>query len=339
MKASEKAEVLIQQAQAKAQADFEKWKEEYLSAKLKHRTGQDAKKILREKYTALQDWYLKHNSPKPLFDVVNTPRELLALAWAGCFADWKSGLIPIPGRTPEYAEESFDLISSQPQGPYIPTAWMWPLAECFKVALCLEYLDRAISDKLEVWQRKKYEQIAFFAKLAIHFALKQGALPEGAILEAIEKGKAETGKAGMLPEDAVQELALELLEECRGTLSEDELTYLLKRIDSVLQRKPQKQEASTRIWALYYWYLWQAGEKPELDSGSGKKKALKALALEHGISAQKLFQVFNAVGRNSQLNPKNQHILEVVIPMLADFSKAQAMAQEDFQKLKKHKEA
>lgn len=333
MKPSEKAEVLIQQAQAKAQADFQQWKEEYLFAMPKHRTGQDAKKILREKYTALQDWYLKRNSPKPLFDVVNTPRELLALAWAGCFADWKSGLIPIPGKTPEYAEESFDLISGQPLGPYIPTAWMWPLAERFKVALCLEYLDRAISDKLEVWQRKKYEEIVFFAKLAIHFALKQGALPEGAILEAIDKGKAETGKAGMLPEDALQELAQELLAECRGALSEDELTYLQKRIDTFLQRKPQQQKGETAKWALYYYYLMKAETIPNL---RGQKKKLEELGKQHGLGPVSFYQTFGAIGNKwNDKNPLKLNILEVVIPMLADYPEALAMAQKDFQELQK----
>lgn len=333
MKPSEKAEVLIQQAQAKAQADFQQWKEEYLSAKVGIRTGQEARKILREEYTALQDWYLKHNSPKSLFDVVNTSRAPLASAWASCFRDWEGGLIPLRGITPEYSAEAFDLITGQPLGPFIPASWLAPLAERFKVALCLEYLDRAISDKLEVWQRKKYEEIVFFAKLAIHFALKQGALPEGAILEAIDKGKAETGKAGMLPEDALQELAQELLAECRGALSEDELTYLQKRIDSVLQRKPQQQKPETMIQALYYYYLMKTGVIPDLQ---GLRKELEELGKKLGLGPDNFYQTFSAIRKKRDKNPLKPNILEVVIPMLADYPEAQAMAKKDLAPLQKH---
>lgn len=340
MKPSEKAEVLIQQAQAKGQADFQQWKEGYLARKLKHKSAQEARKILREKYTALEDWYSKHSSPKPLFDVANTSPEELARAWASCFRDWEGGLIPLPGRTPEYSAEAWDT-EGNILGPFIPASWLLPLAERFKVAFCLEYLDRAISDKLEVWHRKKLNEIAFSAKLAIRFMAKQGRIPETAILEALAAAKADSWEAGgrvegmALPAEAQEALAAELLRECRGLFSEDELTYLQKRIDSTLQRKPQQQEASTKIWAMYYWYLWQAGYKPELHAGSGKKEALAALAQEHGISAQKLGRCFNAVGRNSEDNPKKQHILEAVIPMLAAYPEAQAEAQKDLAALQK----
>ena len=333
MKASEKAAMLIQQAQKKAKADFERWKDGYLSDKLAHKTAQEARAFLRQKYTAIMDSHLANNSH--LFDVRNTPREELARAWAGCFLDWEEGLIPLPGRTPEYSAEALDL-ASQERGPYIPAAWLLPLAVRFKEAYILEFINDALNDKLEVWQRKRYNQIAFGAKLAIRFVLKQGALPEGAILEALENAKKEEGKAGALPEEALQELAQELLAECRGVVSEDELTYLQKRIDSVFQRKPQLLEARTKIYALYYWYLREAGLMPKLHVGSGKKAAGKALAEKHGVSAQNFFQVFNAVGRNSDKNPKKLPILEKVIPMLSDYPEALKLANADLDKLQKN---
>ena len=246
MKPSEKAEVLIQQARDKAQADFQQWKEGELAYDLAQLLPQEAREFLRQKYLALKDWYSRNRSPKHLFDVVGTSPEKLARAWASCFIDWKDGLIPLPGRTPEYSAEAWDMEGNY-LGPFIPASWMWPLSERFKVALCLEYLDSLLTSKA-----------------------------------------------------------------------------------------PAPQAPNTRIYALYYWYLWQAGLKPELHSGSGKKAVLEALALEHGVSGQKLYQMFNAVGRNSDLNPKKQHILEVVIPMLADYPEAQAMAQKDIQELQKH---
>jgi hypothetical protein len=243
MKAQDKAAVLIERAQAKGRADFEQWKEGYLSAKLKHRTGQEARAFLRDKYNALQDWLLANSSPKNLFDI-NTPQDQLARGWAACFSDWEKGLIPLPGRTPEYSAEEVDP-DGNILGPFIPPSWLSPLAERFKVAFILEY------------------------------------------------------------------------------------------IDSALQRKPKQQEASTKVLALYYWYLREAGLKPELHSGNGKKKALEAIAREHGISGQNLFQVFNEVGRNSDKNPQKLGILEKVIPLLSDYTEAQELAKKALDKLKK----
>jgi hypothetical protein len=335
MKASEKAALLIQRAQDKGRAGFEQWKEGYLSEKLMHRNAQEARAFLREKYNDLIDWDLKHRDPKNLFDL-NATQEQLARGWAACFQDWKDGLKPFPG-TPDYDDTAEDS-EGNPLGPYIPPSWLSALAERYKVRFILGYIDEVLNDKLEIWQRQKFNRIAFAARLAVRLVLEAGALPEKAILDALKQAQDKDGKAGALPEEALRQMANTLLEECRGARSEDELAYLQKQIDAILGHKPQKQEATTKIWALYYWYLWQAGLMPELHSGSGKKEALNNLGKKHGISGHNLLQVFNAVKRNSDKNPFKEAILEEVLPMLAEHPEAYKKAKADLEKLQKYKQ-
>lgn len=250
MKAQDKAAVLIERAQAKGRADFEQWKEGYLSAKLKHRTGQEARAFLRDKYNALQDWLLANSSPKNLFDI-NTPQDQLARGWAACFSDWEKGLILLPGRTPEYSAEEVDP-DGNILGPFIPPSWLSPLAERFKVAFILEYIDSALSDT---------------------------------------------------------------------------------------QPKPQQQEASTKVWALYYWYLMKSGIMPELRPESpGRKSAIYELAKKREINGQhNFYQNFNAVGHKTQRkNPQKVDILEKVIPLLSDYPEAHELAKADLEKLQKN---
>lgn len=335
MKASEKAALLIQRAQDKGRAGFEQWKEGYLSEKLMHRNAQETRAFLREKYNTLIDWYLKHRDPKNLFDL-NTPQEQLARGWAACFQDWKDGLDPLPGTTPDYYDTAEDS-EGNPLGPFIPPSWLSALAERYKVRFILGYIDEALSDRLEIWQRQKFDRIAFAARLAVRLVLEAGALPEKAILDALFQAQDKDGKAGALPEDALRQMANTLLEECRGARSEDELAYLQKKIDATLGHKPQKQEATTKIWALYYWYLWQAGLMPELNPWNTKKKTLYELAKKHGISGHNLFQVYYAITKNSDKNPFKEAILEAVVPMLAEYPEAYKKAKADLEELQKKK--
>ncbi len=101
-------------------------------------------------------------------------------------------------------------------------------------------------------------------------------------------------------------------------------------------RPKKKQEATNKIWALRYWYIWKIGELPEIDSG--KKKKLEALAKEQGLSGHKMYLIFNTIGnpkyKNSDLNPMKANILEQVIPMLIDYPNAQSMAESDYQSIK-----
>lgn len=140
MKPLEKAKLLIQKAQDKAKADFEAWKGGYLAGKLKHREPLEARDILRHKYTEIEDWYLSNSGPER-FNVRGTDPESLVSAWKTCFQDWEEGLIPLPGITPEYSAEAYDLISGEPLGAYIPAPWINALAERYKAVFCMEHLD------------------------------------------------------------------------------------------------------------------------------------------------------------------------------------------------------
>ena len=140
MKPQEKAKLLIQKAQDKAKADFEAWKGGYLAEKLKHREPLEARDILLHKYTAIADWYLSNSGPEK-FKVRGTDPESLVSAWNTCFQDWEEGLIPLPGITPEYSAEAYDLISGEPLGAYIPAPWINALAERYKAVFCMEHLD------------------------------------------------------------------------------------------------------------------------------------------------------------------------------------------------------
>ncbi len=186
MKPSEKAEVLIQQARDKAQADFQQWKEGELAPNLKHKSAQEAREFLRQKYLALQNWYSKNSSPKHLFDVVGTSPEKLAIGWAACFIDWKDGLIPLPGRTPEYSAEAWDMEGNY-LGPFIPASWMWPLSERFMVALCLEYLDSQLEAKPAIQQKPE----TMIQALYYYYLMKAGEMPD---LQGQRKELEELGK-------------------------------------------------------------------------------------------------------------------------------------------------
>ena len=196
---------------------------------------------------------------------------------------------------------------------------------------------------LESEKRKKYDQIVFWTKLAILIVAKANRIPEKAILNALERAKAEDWPTGGwshsvgLPEHTQRELAKELLVFCSKYFPEDAVLYLEESVTRFFGRKPP-QEASTKIWALYYWYLKEAGIMQELHSGNGKKKALAERAQQHGISEQNLFQVFNAVGRNSDKNPLKVDILEKVVPLLTDYPQAQALAIRDLEKIQKRTE-
>lgn len=159
MKPQEKAKLLIQKAQDKAKADFEAWKGGFLAEKLKHREALEARDILRHGYTAIEDWYLSNNTPKGIFDVRGTDPESLVSAWKTCFQDWEEGLIPLPGITPEYSAEAYDLISGEPLGAYIPAPWINALAERYKAVFCMEHLDTLLQEGSKVKKQRADTQI------------------------------------------------------------------------------------------------------------------------------------------------------------------------------------
>lgn len=99
------------------------------------------------------------------------------------------------------------------------------------------------------------------------------------------------------------------------------------------------QGPTTRVWALYLWYLREIGHHEELWGQTGnKKKFLNDFADDHGISKQNLFQTFNAIGHNQNKNPKrNPDNIRKVIPLLAGFPEAQKLAKEELERLKQKK--
>jgi hypothetical protein len=114
---------------------------------------------------------------------------------------------------------------------------------------------------------------------------------------------------------------------CLIALSECyKVKFCLEYLENLLSNSPDsvRPEANTRKWALYYWFLMEANVMPEI---RGSKKRVKELAKGHGVSGQKMYLFFNAIGKTSDLNPMKYNILEEVIPMLEEFPEARAKAE------------
>lgn len=248
----ERAEILLKQSEEKGLAKFEQWKAGWLTEKLKHKNEREQSDILRKKYSDLEEWYSTHRSPKPLFDVDNTPREELLRAWTGCFRDWKEGSKPLAG-TPEFSELPFVMnldeinlnsleVTEERYFPYIPSNWILLLSERYFAAFCLEYLDNLLTNS----------------------------------------------------------------------------------------PKPAKQEANTRKWVLYYWFLMEANVIPDI---RGSRKSLEELGKKQSLKAENFYHTFIAVNTGRDKNPMKYNILKQVIPMLEEYPEARAKAELE---LKKH---
>ncbi len=117
----EKAIELIEHAEAKAETNFQEWKNGYLAEKLKHRNADEVKAILEERYKLISDFLLKHK--KPYYD---GKREDLIGWYTAFFKDLADGLQPLPGTTPEH--------------------WKNVLADRMKARKCLAYIDALLSE-------------------------------------------------------------------------------------------------------------------------------------------------------------------------------------------------
>lgn len=123
MNFKEKATELIERAEAKAEADFQKWKNGYLVEKLKHRKADEVKAILEERYKLISDSLLKHE--KPYYD---GEREDLIGWYTAFFRDLADGLQPLPGTTPLH--------------------WENVLADRMEARKCLAYIDALLSEPI-----------------------------------------------------------------------------------------------------------------------------------------------------------------------------------------------
>jgi len=122
--ATEQAEKLIRQAETKAENDFHKWVTEYLPKRLKYRTEADRTQFLREQYRQIEDSL--HKLSRPL--LADRPRKEI-LSWVTqFFIDLNSGL-KHRFSPPEHLKSI--------------------LADRFKANLCLEHIDRLLSQSLE----------------------------------------------------------------------------------------------------------------------------------------------------------------------------------------------
>lgn len=90
------------------------------------------------------------------------------------------------------------------------------------------------------------------------------------------------------------------------------------------------QEAITKQWALFYWFLMEANVMPEI---RGAKKSIKELGQKHNLGEDNFYQTFNAVNRGKAKDPMKPYILKKVIPMLEPYPEARAKAELE---LKKH---
>lgn len=120
---------------------------------------------------------------------------------------------------------------------------------------------------------------------------------------------------------------------CHIALSECyKVKFCLEYLENLLSNRPEpaKQEANTKKWALYYWFLIEADALPET---RGSKKKLFELARKHGLGENSFYQTFNAVNQGRTKNPMKPDILKEVIPMLEDYPTAKAKAEKE---LKKH---
>lgn len=122
--AKEKAEKLLQQAEAKAEKDFQRWVTEYLPKRLKHRTKADKTQFLRERYRQIEDDL--HQLSQPL--LIDLSREEIVNWVTNFFIDLSDGLNP-RFSPPEHLKNI--------------------LADRFKANLCLEHIDKLLSQSPE----------------------------------------------------------------------------------------------------------------------------------------------------------------------------------------------
>lgn len=108
------------------------------------------------------------------------------------------------------------------------------------------------------------------------------------------------------------------------------IEYLENLLSNNLDSK--RQEANTKKWALFYWFLMEANVMPEI---RGAKKSLKELAQKHNLGEDNFYQTFNAVNRGKAKDPMKLDILKQVIPMLDEYPEARAKAELELKKYTK----
>lgn len=190
---------------------------------------------------------------------------------------------------------------------------------------------------IELRQSQKYARILFYTKVLIRMLADCNRTPEKVLRDAIKSAKSENWPEGGetlwmgLPMPMVGKLVDELVLFCKEVYPNDWVYFeaVAKNEMGAIVANP---EPTTKIWALYYWYLRQGGQMPDLYH----KKHLLETARKHGISEANFYQTFVAVGRNRDKNPKKPHILKEVIPLLSDWPDIQQKAQADLQTLSKH---
>lgn len=193
-------------------------------------------------------------------------------------------------------------------------------------------------------QQKKYDERLNMGKFWLKLQSGRRIGGEEALESTLESAASEkreilgrtfANHSASLPFEALEAMAEELLAFCQWEYSEEDCAYLRTSVERFFQKnspKPAKQEANTRKWALFYWYIREIGELREIDSGI--KKGLYALAREKNVSGNKMYKIFNAVNnKDDDLNPMKANILEQVIPLLIDYPKAQSMAESDYQSI------
>lgn len=101
------------------------------------------------------------------------------------------------------------------------------------------------------------------------------------------------------------------------------------------QAQAKEEQPTTKVWALYYWYLQEAeGFK---GFHTARMKTCEELAQKHGLGTQNFYQTFNAIGREAhEKNPKRNPVnIEKVIPLLEDHPQAQRLAIDELKEIKK----
>lgn len=108
--------------------------------------------------------------------------------------------------------------------------------------------------------------------------------------------------------------------------------FCLEHLDNLLSNspKPTKQEATTKIWALYYWFLMEANVIEDI---RGSRKRLEELAEKHNLKADNFYHTFIAINKGRDKNPMKYNILKQVIPKLEEYPEARTKAELE---LKKH---